>query len=198
MNSKSQQDWSGERRKLEWEAGAKSLRLLADRMEKDEIDKGAHWNIQLLLTEDLGKIFAYGKITDQRPPNPDERIAEEKLLKQGYADRDLRLFPGEEWLPTEPGVMSWYEAVRRVKNDPTLRLPNYTDLLWVEQMVKQKPELQSKFKPLERGQFWSCDSEGFDSNSEFACWVTYDHEHYESHISKKVGVNVRFIRRKIA
>ena len=148
MNSKSQQDWNEERRKLEWEAGAKSLRLLADRMEKDEIDKRAHWNIQLLLSEDLGKIFAYGKITDQRPPNPDERIAEEKLLKQSYADLDLRLFPGEEWLPTEPGVMSWYEAVRRVKNDPTLRLPHYSELIWVEQMVKQKPELQSKFKPL--------------------------------------------------
>lgn len=67
MNSKSQQNWNDDRRKQEWKAGARTLRLLAEKMESDEIDKGAHWNIQLLLSEDLGKIVSYGKISDSKP-----------------------------------------------------------------------------------------------------------------------------------
>lgn len=63
MNSASQKEWDDERRKLEWKEGIRKLRFLIEKMQKEEIDKAAFWNIQLLLLEDLGSIFSYGRLT---------------------------------------------------------------------------------------------------------------------------------------
>lgn len=64
MNSESQKEWTDERRKLEWKEGIKKLRFLIEKMQKEEIDKAAFWNIQLILREDLGSIFSYGRINE--------------------------------------------------------------------------------------------------------------------------------------
>lgn len=74
MNNKSQHDCDEERRRQRWKAGAKNLRLLADRMEKDEIDKGAYWDIQFLLSGDLARIFEQGKISDSKPDEDGGKI----------------------------------------------------------------------------------------------------------------------------
>lgn len=66
MNSVNQREWDDERRKLEWREGIRRLRYLADKMQKEEINEAAFWNIQLLLLEDLPMIFTHGQLPTAR------------------------------------------------------------------------------------------------------------------------------------
>jgi len=62
MNSASQKEWDDEQRKKEWKEGVRKLQFLVEKMRKEEVDKSAFWEIQLLIREDLWKIFSYGRI----------------------------------------------------------------------------------------------------------------------------------------
>ena len=110
----------------------------------------------------------------------------------------LQLSDGEEWCSRrDDEILSWTEATEKVAQDPTLRFPHYDDLINAEEEAKKNPALRIKFNDLRSGEYWSVSSERNDPNSSFACVVTKDHRHYESHHEKKRKYWVRFIRRVV-
>lgn len=95
---------------------------------------------------------------------------------------------GEVWLATERRQMTWFEAVELAASRSNIRLPHYSDLITAAQHGKEG------FLPLEDGEFWAVESEGYKPNGDYACCLTEDHSHYKSHNFKHEMKWVRFIK----
>ncbi len=115
-----------------------------------------------------------------------------------YADFDLCLWPGEIWLTTEPQKMTWLEAIEIAGQHSNIRLPHYADIIQSVKSLDEKPELVKKFAPLEKGEFWTIGSEGFNAQTPYACCVLASHKEYDSHQSKFEKKWVRFIKQGAA
>jgi hypothetical protein len=123
-----------------------------------------------------------------------EILADKQVLAHhGRQPRRTGLWVGESWLPTDVKKMTWFEAVEIAAQSSLLRLPDYTDMIELAKANIEHTRVSNG--DLQEGEYWTIGSENYKPNQAYACCLTADHLHYESHHLKTELKWVKFILR---
>ncbi|HVU06636.1 MAG TPA: hypothetical protein VHE10_02515 [Candidatus Paceibacterota bacterium] len=123
-----------------------------------------------------------------------QKLVMDIIVKHRLYYKNLGLQPGEQWLPTEPMKMTWFEAVEIAASSSFLRLPHYSHMISLAEHMKKGAECRPE-EELKEGEYWTVCSEGDAPNKSYACCLTADHLHFESHRLKTELKWVKFVFR---